>query len=83
MPTNGANDAIMQGGMPEPDSTLSPAATTDGTVAADLMPAPQGGVHHQCQAGRSPSHKIKKAQLDDSNSSGANLSLIGDRRASF
>ena len=61
MPTSGANDAIMQGGMPEPNSTLPPAATTNGTVTADLMQAPQGGVHHQHQASKSPSHKIKKA----------------------
>ena len=83
MPTSGANDAIMQGGMPEPDSTLPPAATTNGTVAVDLMPAPQGGVHYQCKASKSPSHEIKKARLDDSNSSGATLSLIGDGSASF
>ena len=31
----------------------------------------QGGVHHQRQASKSPSCKIKKAWLDDSNSSGA------------
>ena len=30
--------------MPEPNSTLPPAATTKGTIATDLMPAPQGGV---------------------------------------
>ena len=77
-PTSCANDAIMQGSMPEPDSTLPPAATTTGTIATDLMPAPQGGVHHQHQASKSPSCKIKKAQLDDSNSSRATLSLIGD-----
>ena len=47
MLTSGANDAVMQGGTPEPDSTLPPAATTTGTITADLMPAPQGGVHHQ------------------------------------
>ena len=69
--------------MPEPDSTLPPAATTNGTVAADLMPAPQGGVCHQHQVGKSPSHEIKKAWLDDSNSSGTTLSLIGDGSASF
>ena len=83
MPTSGANDAIMQGGMPEPDSTLSLAATTNGTITADLMPAPQGGVRCQHQASKFPSHKIKKAWLDDSNSSGATLSLIGDGSVSF
>ena len=81
--TSSANGAIMQGGTPEAYSTLPPAATTNGTIAADLMLAPQGGVHHQHQASKSPSHKIKKAQLDDSNSSGATLSLIGDGSASF
>ena len=45
VPTSGANDAVMQGGMPEPDSTLPLAATTEGTITTDLMPAPQGGVH--------------------------------------
>ena len=49
MPTSGAHDAIMQGGMPEPDSTLLLAATTTGTVTADLIPAPQGGLHCQRQ----------------------------------
>ena len=83
MPTSSANDAVMQGGTPEPNSTLPPAATTNGTVTVDLMPAPQGGVHHQHQASKSPSHKIKKARLDDSNSSRATLSLIGDGSASF
>ena len=83
MPTSGVNDAIMQGGMLEPDSTLPPAATTNGIIAADLMPAPQGGVHHQRQASKSPSHKIKKAQLDDSNSSGTTLSLVRDGSVSF
>ena len=78
MPTSGANDVIMQGGMPEPDSTLPPAATTNGTITTDLMPAPQGGVCHQHQVSKSPSRKIKKAWLDDSNSSGATLSPIGD-----
>ena len=73
MPTSGANDAIMQGGMLEPDSTLPPAATTTGTIAADLMPAPQGKVRHQCQASKSPSYEIKRAWLEDSNSSGATL----------
>ena len=73
----------MQGGTPEPDSTLPPTATTTGTIAADLMPASQGGVHHQHQASKSPSHKIKKAQLDDSNSSRATLFLIGDGSVSF
>ena len=81
-PTSGAN-VIMQGGTPEPDSTLPPAATTNGTITADLMPAPQGGVHRQCQASKSPSCEIKKAWLDDSNSSGATLSLVGDGSASF
>ena len=81
--TSSANDAVMQGGMLEPNSTLPPAATTNGTVAADLMPAPQGGVHHQHQASKSPSRKIKKVQLDDSNSSGATLSLIRDGSTSF
>ena len=76
MLTSGANGAIMQGGTPEPDSTLSPAATTNGTVATDLMPVPQGGVCHQHQVSKSPSCKIKKAWLDDSNSSGTTLSLI-------
>ena len=75
--TSGANDAIIQGGMPEPNST------TNGTITADLMPAPQSGVCCQHQASKSPSHKIKKVRLDDSNSSGATLSLIGDRSASF
>ena len=73
----------MQGGMPEPDSTLPPAAITNGTISADLRPAPQGGVCHQHQASKSPSCKIKKAQLDDSNSSGATLSLIGDGSTYF
>ena len=81
--TSSANDTIMQGGMLEPDSTLPPAATTTGTVDADLMPAPQGGVCHQRQVSKSPSCKIKKVQLDDSNSSGATLSLIGDGSMSF
>ena len=81
--TSSANDAIMQGGMPEPDSTLPPAATTTGTVAADLMPAPEGGVCCQCQASKSPSREIKKAWLDNSNSSRATLSLIGDGSMSF
>ena len=83
VPTSGANDAIMQGGMPEPDSILSPKATTTGTIAMDLMPAPQGGVCHQNQASKSPSCKIKKALLDNSNSSRATLSLIGDESTSF
>ena len=83
MPTSGTNDAIMQGGMPEPDSILLSTATTTGTVAMDLMPAPQGGVCHQCQASKSPSSKIKKAWLDDSSSSGATLSLIRDGSTSF
>ena len=82
-PTSGVCDAIMQGGTPEPDSTLPLAATTNGTITADLMPAPQGGVCHQHQVSKPPSHKIKKAQLDESNSSGATLSLIGDGSASF
>ena len=69
--------------MPEPDSTLPLAATTNGTVTVDLMPAPQGGVHCQHQVSKSPSHKIKKAWLDNSNSSGATLSLIGDGSTSF
>ena len=56
VPTSSASDTIMQGGMPKPDSTLPPAATANGTVTADLMPAPQGGVHCQCQASKSPSH---------------------------
>ena len=47
------------------------------------MPAPQGGVCCQHQASKSPSREIKKAQLDDSNSSGATLFLIGDGSASF
>ena len=83
VPTSDANDAIMQGGMLEPDSTLPLAATTNGTITADLMPAPQGGVHHQCQVSKSPSHETKKAWLDDSNSSGATLPLIRDGSASF
>ena len=83
MPTSGANDAIMQGGTPEPDSTLPLAATTNGTIATDLMPAPQGGVHHQHQVSKSPSCEIKKVRLDNSNSSGATLSLIGDGSTSF
>ena len=58
---SGANDAIMQGGIPEPNSTLPPAATTNGTIATDLMPAPQGGVCNQHQVSKSPSHEIKKA----------------------
>ena len=37
----------------------------------------------QCPASRSPSRKTKKARLDDSNSSGATLSLIGDGSTSF
>ena len=82
-PTSGANDTIIQGGMLEPDSTLPPAVTTNGTVAADLMPAPQGGVRHQHQASKSPSCEIKKAWLDDSNSSRATLPLIGDGSVSF
>ena len=82
-PTSGANDAIMQGGMPEPDSTLPLAATTNGTIAADLMPAPRGGMCCQRQTSKSPSCKIKKAWLDDSNSNGATLSLSGDGSASF
>ena len=61
MPTSSVNDAIMQGGTPEPDSTLPPAATTEGTIAADLMPAPQGGVCHQRQASKSSSREIIKA----------------------
>ena len=73
----------MQSGTPEPNSTLPLAATTTGTIAADLIPAPQGGVHCQCQVNKSPSCKIKKAWLDNSNSSGATLSLIGDRSVSF
>ena len=73
----------MQGGTPEPDSTLPLAAATNGTIASDLMPAPQGGVHHQHQASKSPSHEIKKARLDNSNSSRATLSLIGDGSVSF
>ena len=81
--TSSVGDAVMQSGTPEPDSTLPPAATTNGTIATDLMPAPQGGVCHQRQASKSPSHKIKKAQLDNSNSSGVTLSLIGDRSMSF
>ena len=76
MLTSGTNDAIMQGGTLEPDSTLPLTATTNGTVAVDLMPAPQGGVCHQHQVSKSPSCKIKKAWLDDSNSSEATLSLI-------
>ena len=83
VPTSSANDAIMQGGTPEPDSTLLPAATTEGTITMDLMPAPQGGVHRQHQASKSPSHKIKKAWLDDSKSSRATLSLIRDGSVSF
>ena len=83
MLTSSVNDAIMQGGTPEPNSTLPPAATTKGTVTVDLMPAPQGGVCHQHQASKSPSCKIKMARLDDSNSSGATLSLIGDGSTSF
>ena len=69
--------------MPEPHSTLPPTATTKGTVAADLMPAPQCGVHHQCQVSKSPSCEIKKVWLDDSSSSGATLSLFGDSSTSF
>ena len=83
VPTSGANDVIMQGGTPEPDSTFPPAATTNGTVATDLMQAPQGGVCHQHQVSKSPSREIKKAWLDNSNSSGATLSLIGDGSTSF
>ena len=60
IPTSGANNAIMQGGMPEPDSTLPLAATTNGTIATDLMPASQGGVCHQCQVSKSPSLKPKR-----------------------
>ena len=76
-PTSGANDAIMQGGMPEPDSTLPLATTTTGTIAVDLMPTPKGGVCHQYQVSKSPSRELKKVQLDDSNSSGTTLSPIG------
>ena len=47
------------------------------------MPAPDGGVCHQHQARKSPSREIKKVWLDDSNSSRATLSLIGDGSASF
>ena len=83
MLTSGANDAVMQGGTPEPNSTLPPAATTTGTIAMDLMPAPQGGVHHQRQVSKSSSCKIKKVRLDNSNSSRATLSLVKDRSASF
>ena len=83
VPASGASDAVMQGGTPEPASTLPLAATTNGTVAADLMRAPQGGVHRQCQASKSPSREIKKARLDNSNSSEATLSLIGDGSTSF
>ena len=83
MPTSSANDAIMQGGMPEPNSTLPLAATTEGMVAMDLMPAPQGRVCRQHQVSKSPSHKIEKARLDDSNSSRATLFLIGDSSASL
>ena len=60
MPTSGANDAVMQGGMLEPDSTLPLAATTNGTIATDLMPAPQGGVCRQHQASKSPAVKSKR-----------------------
>ena len=81
--TSGASDAIMQGGTLKPDSTLPPAATTTGTVAMDLMPAPQGGVHHQHQVSKSPSCEIKRVWLDDSKSSGATLSLIGHGSVSF
>ena len=49
MPTSGANDAVIQGGMSKPHSTLPLAATTNRTIAADLMPAPQGGVCCQHQ----------------------------------
>ena len=73
----------MQGGILEPDSILPPAATTTGTVTTDLMPTPQGGVHCQHQASKSPSHEIKKVQLDDSNNSGATLCLFGDGSMSF
>ena len=83
MPTSGANDAIMQVGMLEPNSTLPLAATTNGTITMDLMPAPQGGVHCQHQASKSPSCKIKKAWLDNSNSFGAALSPIRDGSTSF
>ena len=83
MLTSGAGNAVVQGGTLEPNSTLPPAATTNGTITADLMPAPEGRVHCQCQASRSPSPKTKKVQLDDSNSSGATLSLIGDGSTSF
>ena len=69
--------------MLEPDSTLSPAVTTNGTITMDLMPAPQGGVCCQHQVSKSPSCKIKKVWLDNSNSSGATLSFIGDGSASF
>ena len=83
MLTSGAKYAIMQGGMPEPNSTLPLAATTTGTITVDLMPVPQGGVCHQHQASKSPSREIKKAQLDDFNSSGVTLSLIGNGSTSF
>ena len=83
MLTSCANDAIMWGGTLEPNSTLPPAATTNGIVTTDLMPAPQGGVHCQHQVSKSPSCKIKKAWLDDSNSSGTTLSLIRNGSVSF
>ena len=83
MLTSSANGTVMQGGKPEPDSILPLAAATTGTITTDLMPAPQGGVHHHHEASKSPSCKIKKAQLDDSNSSRATLFLFGDRSASF
>ena len=83
VPTSSANDAVMQGGMLEPDSIFPLAAKTTGTITTDLMPVPQGGVLRQHQASKSPSHEIKKAQLDNSNSSGATLSLIGDGSVSF
>ena len=41
-PTSSAGDAVVQRCTPEPDSTLPVAATTNGTIAADLMPAPKG-----------------------------------------
>ena len=69
--------------MPEPDSTLPPAATTNGTVATDLMPAPQGGVHCQRQVSKSPSHKIKKAWLDNSQQLRGNSVPYLGRSASF
>ena len=60
MPTSGANDTIMQGGTPEPDSTLLPAATTEGTITADLMPAPKVECTTSIKRANLPATKSKR-----------------------